>query len=94
MIYNIDGKKFDTDKAEYICSSKMPYKDSGYEEGLGLWHELYRTQKGNWVMVSVSCWQGSRNTAYIISEEKAQQFMLEYADSDDIKKYCANMEEI
>ena len=93
-IYNVDGRKFDTDKADFICSSKIPYKDSGYEEGLGRWRELYHTKKGNWVMIHVSCWQGTRNTAQLISKKTAQEFILEYGNDEDIKKYCDNIEEV
>ena len=93
-IYNVEGKKFDTEKAEFVASSKMPYKDSGYDGGLGRWHELYRTEKGNWVMLSVSCWQGERSSAYIVSDETAKKFIMEYGDDGTIKKYCDDIEEI
>ena len=94
VLYNVDGKRFDTDKADFICSSKIPYKDSGYEEGLGRWRELYHTKKGNWVMVEVSCWQGTRNSAHLVDKEVAQKFILEYGDDSDIKTFCNDLEEI
>jgi len=93
-IYNVNGKKFDTEKAELVASSKMPYRDAGYDMGTGRWRKLYRTKKGNWIFVYVSCWQGSRNYAELISEEEAQKFILEYGDEEAIKKYCQDVEEV
>jgi len=93
-IYNINGKKFNTETAELVASSKMPYRDAGYDEGTGRWNKLYRTKKGNWVLVHITCWQGERCSAEIISDEEAKAFILEYGDDETIKRYCSDVEEV
>ena len=88
FVCTIEGEIFDTKKATYICSSEKPHQEAGYEEGRGRWRELYRTEKGTWVILLVSCWHDERNEAHIVSEKTAQTFILKYGNSEDIEKYC------
>jgi hypothetical protein len=93
-IYYVNGKRFNTDNAELVATSRMPFRDAGWDGGTGRWTNLYRTKKGNWVLVHVTCWQGERCWAELISEKQARNFILEYGNKETVEKYCKELEDL
>jgi len=94
MIYNVGGKKFDTEKSRLVATSRIPGRNAGYDEGTGRWTNLYRTEKGNWIFVHVTCWQGERCYAELAKDQEAKEFIMEYGDKDVIQEFCGDIEEL
>jgi len=95
VYYEVNGKKFNPNKAELIASSKIPGRDAGYDKGTGEWTELYRTKKGNWVFLHVTLFvKTEKSYAELTTEEEAKKFILKYGSPEMVEKYCNDVEEI
>ena len=65
----IDRKRFSTKTAELIAGND--YWDGHNFERHGRQLFLYRTPKGAFFTVSLSCWQGERDTLEPVSQDEA-----------------------
>lgn len=82
----INGKAYDTDKAELVDSDR--YWDGSNWERSGRNMFLYKTAKGAFFVHRTTLWQGERESIEPVSEEEAkgwyemlQEYELDYAEA-------------
>jgi len=82
----LNGKLYDTDKAQQVASNR--YWDGSNWERHGRNTFLYRTAKGNFFLHHTTQWQGEREHIDAISEEEAKDYYeqlteheLDYAEA-------------
>lgn len=66
----IDGKLYDTDKADLVASDR--YWDGSNWERSGRNTMLYKTAKGAFFLHRTTQWQGERETIEALTEEEAK----------------------
>jgi hypothetical protein len=66
----INGKQYDTDKADLVASDR--YWDGSNWERNGRNTYLYRTKRGNYFAHYTTCWQGERNSIAALTIEEAK----------------------
>jgi len=67
----IDGKRYDTEKAQQIASDR--YWDGHNMERHGRNTYLYRTVNGRYFTINTTCWQGERDTLDPVTVDEAIQ---------------------
>jgi len=82
----IDGKLYDTEKANLVASDR--YWDGSNFERNGRNTYLYKTVKGNFFAYHTTLWQGERNTIEPLTVEQAKDLYedlpeqkMEYAEA-------------
>jgi len=82
----LNGKLYDTDKAQLVASNR--FWDGSNWERHGRNTFLYRTAKGNFFLHHTTQWQGEREHIDAISEEEAKDYYeqltehkLDYAEA-------------
>jgi hypothetical protein len=82
----IDGKLYDTDKADLVASDRF-WDGSNWERN-GRNTYLYKTAKGNFFAYHTTQWQGERNTIEALTVEQAKELYerlpeaeMEYAEA-------------
>ena len=93
MVFIIDGKKYDTDKMEKVADVKKWYKVDnvfmsaiygGEEVGRYYPCELWRSEKGNWLLThEVNC----ETYGQAIYEFEAQRLLMTYATEEYEERY-------
>ena len=93
MVFIIDGKKYDTDKMEKVADVKKWYKVDnvfmraiygGEEVGRYYPCELWRSEKGNWLLThEVDC----KTYGQAIYEFEAQSLLMTYATEEYEERY-------
>lgn len=68
----VDGKLYDTEKAQVVASDH--YWDGSNWDRQGRNTFLYKTQKGNFFLHHTTRWQGERDSIEPVSMEEAKQF--------------------
>jgi hypothetical protein len=82
----IDGKRYDTDKAELVASDR--YWDGSNWERSGRNTMLYKTAKGAFFLHRTTQWQGERESIEALTGEEAREYYerlpeleLDYAEA-------------
>lgn len=95
MVFIIQGRKYDTEKMEFISSVEKWYEfnssflSSFFEAGVGRTYkcDLYKSKKGNWMLTHEA---DSRIVAEAISEKEAKNLLIQ----NNPNKYEELFEEI
>lgn len=66
----IDGKRYDTDKAQEVASDR--YWDGNNWERQGRNTYLFKTEKGNFFLHRTTLWQGEMDSIEAITKEEAK----------------------
>lgn len=93
MVFIINRKTYDTEKAEKILEFKRKwYFDSAFGQ-LGIWKSttLYRTQKGNWFITSKGDWD--IDVVDTLMEEDVKRMLSNCNEVDLYNKYFDTLEE-
>ncbi len=69
MIKIIEGKRYNTETAELLATSRR--SESGDRYNCGTRAELYRTKKGGYFVAHYTLWQGSRDQIAVVDRETA-----------------------
>ncbi len=68
----VDGKLYDTEKADLVASDR--YWDGSNFERSGRNTYLYKTAKGNFFLHHTTQWQGERESIEPVSIEEAKEY--------------------
>lgn len=74
----INGKSYDTEKAEAIADDH--FKDGNNRLSHGRGTTLYKTAKGNYFALYESCWQGEHDTLEPLSKAGAKKLFEDLYD--------------
>lgn len=74
----ISRKIYDTETAEKIASND--FKDGNNEYSQGRTTRLYRTKKGGFFVLYLTCWQGENDSLEPISESEAIEIYENLSD--------------
>jgi len=81
----IDRKVYNTETAEAIATND--FSDGTNKYNCGRTSSLYRTKKGNYFIVHLTCWQGEENSLRPLSLAEAigeyEKMFEEYDDFED-----------
>ena len=68
----VEGKVYDTSKAESLCDSRMEHSDT-------LYMEMFKDASGAYFLAYFQLWEGGHNQITPISKEAARKFWERYS---------------
>lgn len=76
----IDGKKYDTEKAELVTSDRF-FDGSNFERD-GRNTYLYKTKKGAFFLHHTTLWQGERDSIEPCTEAEAKEYFERLSENE------------
>ena len=72
LVQMVDGKVYDTSKAESLCDSRREHSDT-------LYMEMFKDASGAYFLAYFQLWEGGHNQITPISKEAARKFWERYS---------------
>lgn len=80
----IGGKQYDTEKAELVADNSFTDGSNRLNHGRAMY--LYKTKKGNFFCLYVTCWQGEHDSIKPLTIDEAKELFEELASDEDWPK--------